>query len=172
GGVAGPLLGFAVALPLTLIGLALSRPVATTDPMGITLPLTPAIFAILQIGAFGYVPSALSINPLAFAGWVVMLLTMLNLIPAGQLDGGHVARGLMSRERHFTLTRTLGFTLFFTGIFFPEFPFWVWGFLIILFFRGYHMGALDDVSRLSRRQKRLAAVALIVFLLCLPVPVG
>ncbi len=167
-GAVGPLMGFAVALPLTFIGLALSQP----DPAGVTLPLTPAIFAILQVGAFGYVPSGLKINPLAFAGWVVMLLTLLNLLPAGQLDGGHVARGLMSRERHYTLTRTLGFALFFSGLFFPEFPLWLWGFLIIMLFRGYHVGALDDVSRLSGHQRRLAVAALVVFLLCLPVPVG
>ncbi len=171
-GAAGPLMGFAVALPLTFIGLALSRPVPITDPTGITLPLTPAIFAILQVGAFGHVPSALNINPLAFAGWVVMVLTLFNLIPAGQLDGGHVARGLLSRERHYTITRALGFALFLTGLPFPDFPLWVWGFFIILLFRGYHAGALDDVSRLSRRHKRLAVVALVVFLLCLPVPVG
>ncbi|MDI6642972.1 MAG: site-2 protease family protein [Candidatus Hodarchaeaceae archaeon] len=167
-GAAGPLLGFAVALPLTFIGLTLSKP----DPTGLVLPITPAIFAILQVGVFGHVPSGLSLNPLAFAGWVVMVLTMFNLIPAGQLDGGHVARGVMSRERHFTLTRTLGFALFLTGLPFPDFPLWIWGFLIILLFRGYHAGALDDVSKLSGRQKKLAVAALVVFLLCLPVPVG
>ena len=167
-GVAGPLSGFAMAIPLTILGLMLSRP----DPTGLALPMVPAIFAIMQVGIFGYIPSGMVLNPLAFAGWVVLLLTMFNLIPAGWFDGGHVARGLMNRERHYTLTRTLGFTLFLTGIPFPEFPLWFWGFLIILLFRGYHPGALDDVSELSKRQKSLAAMALVVFLLCLPVPVG
>lgn len=169
-GAAGPLSGFAMAIPLTILGLMLSSP----DSAGFTLPLpmVPAIFAILQLGVFGCIPTGLALNPLAFAGWVVLLLTMFNLLPAGQLDGGHVARGLMSRERHYTLTRTLGFTLFLTGIFFPGFPLWFWGFIIILLFRGYHTGALDDVSRLSGRHKTLAIAALVVFLLCLPVPVG
>jgi len=167
-GVSGPLSGFAVAVPLTLLGLILSKP----DPAGLTLPMTPAIFAIMQIAVFGHVPSGMALNPLAFAGWVVLLLTMFNLIPAGWLDGGHISRGLMSREAHYTLTRTLGFVLFFTGVFFPESPLWFWGFLIILLFRNYHPGALDDVSGLSRPQKFLAAIGLAVFLLCLPVPVG
>lgn len=167
-GVAGPLSGFAMAVPLTILGLVLSRP----DPTGLALPFVPGIFALMQFGIFGYIPSAMALNPLAFAGWVVLLLTMFNLIPAGQLDGGHIARGLINRERHYTLTRTLGFALFLTGIPFPGFPLWFWGFFIILLFRGYHPGALDDVSQLSKHQRSLAAITFIVFLLCLPVPVG
>ncbi len=166
-GATGPLLGFIVALPLTAIGLMLSKPDG-----GLSLFFTPAIFAVLQVLAFGYMPAAMSINPLAFAGWVVLLVTMFNLLPAGQLDGGHVARGLMSRERHYELTRMLGFGLLLFGFFFPELPLWIFGFLILLMFRGYHIGALDDVSRLSKRQKWLAVATFIVFLLCLPIPSG
>lgn len=167
-GAAGPLMGFAVALPLTIIGLALSTP----DPLAPALPLTPAIFAILQLVTFGTIRSGLKLSPLAFAGWVVIVITMFNLLPAGQLDGGHVARGVIGRERHYTLTRTLGFALFLTGLPFPDLPLWIWGFLIIMIFRGHHAGALDDVSKLSRRQKTLAVAALVVFLLCLPIPVS
>ncbi|MDH5443229.1 MAG: site-2 protease family protein [Hadesarchaea archaeon] len=166
-GATGPLFGFIVALPLTAVGLMLSKP-----DEGLSLLFTPAIFAMLQVLAFGYVPAAMSINPLAFAGWVVLLVTMFNLLPAGQLDGGHVARGLMSRERHYEITRMLGFSLLLFGLFFPELPLWIFGFLILLLFRGYHMGALDDVSKLSKRQKWLAVATFIVFLLCLPIPSG
>jgi membrane-associated protease RseP (regulator of RpoE activity) len=167
-GASGPLLGFFVALPLTVIGLMLSKP----DPEGTILPFTLVMFAVIQVFTFGYVPAAMRFNPLALAGWLALFVTMLNLIPAGQLDGGHIARGLLGRERHYTLTRILGFVLFLTFIPFPDLPLWIWGFVIILFFRGYHPGALDDVSGLSGRQKLLAAVALIVFILCLPLPVG
>ena len=167
-GASGPLLGFFVALPLTVVGLMLSKP----DPTGTTFLFTPAIFAVIQVLTFGSVPVGMRFNPLALAGWLALFLTMLNLIPAGQLDGGHIARGLMSRERHYTLTRTLGFVLLLTGIFFPELPLLLWGFLIILFFGTPHPGPLDDVSGVSRRQKLLAATALVVFVLCLPVPVG
>ncbi len=167
-GAVGPLAGFAMALPLTFLGLMLSKPA----PGGFVLPITPAIFALMQIAIFGHIPAVLQINPLAFAGWVVFMLTMFNLLPAGQLDGGHIARGLVSKERHYTLTRSIGFTLFLMGIPFPELPMWFWGFMIIMFFRGHHPGALDDISGLSRRQKLLALAALVVFLLCLPVPVG
>jgi len=167
-GAAGPLSGFAIALPLTAVGLMLSTP----NPSGTVLPFTPAIFAVLQVLTFGRVPAGVMFNPLAIAGWLALFVTMLNLIPAGQLDGGHIARGLLGRERHYTLTRILGFALFLTFIPFPDLPLWLWGFLIIMFFRGYHPGALDDVSGLSGRQKLLAGAAFVVFILCLPLPVG
>lgn len=166
-GASGPLFGFLVALPLTAVGLMLSKPDG-----GTFLWFTPAIFAVLQVLTFGYVPTAMSINPLAFAGWVVLLVTMFNLLPAGQLDGGHIARGLMGRERHYELTRMLGFSLLLFGLFFPELPLWIFGFLILLLFRRYHAGALDDVSKLSKHQKWLAVAAFVVFLLCMPVPMG
>jgi len=167
-GASGPLLGFFVALPLTVVGIMLSKP----DPEGTAFLFTPAIFAVIQVLTFGYVPAATRFNPLAIAGWLALFVTMLNLIPAGQLDGGHIARGLLGRERHHTLTRILGFVLFLTFIPFPDLPLWIWGFLIIIFFSGYHPGALDDVSGISRRQKLLAATALVVFILCLPLPPG
>jgi membrane-associated protease RseP (regulator of RpoE activity) len=166
-GVAGPLAGFGIALPLTFIGLLRSVP----DPE-MTLPMVPVIFLLFQAGIHGPGVTGLQLHPLAFAGWVAMLLTMFNLLPAGQLDGGHVARGVLTRERHYALTRTLGLALVMSGFFIPELPFWVWGFLIFFMFRTYHSGALDDVSRLSRRSKMLVLMSAIVFFLCIPVPAG
>lgn len=166
-GVAGPLAGFAIALPLTIIGLMRSVPVAEG---GIALPMVPVAFALFQ--GFGNIASSIALHPLAFAGWVTMLLTMFNLIPAGQLDGGHVARGVLSRQSHYFLTRILAFLLIMTGFFLPYLPFWIWGFLIFFLFRGYHSGALDDVSALSRRTKILALVSVAVFILCLPIPIA
>jgi hypothetical protein len=166
-GASGPILGFLVALPLTFVGLAFSRP----DPEA-PLLITPLIFAMLQLLTLGQVSPGLVLNPLAFAGLVMIIITALNLMPAGQLDGGHVARGLLSREKHYKLTRVLGFSLVIAGLLLL-FPFlWFWGFLILLFFGGYHMGALDDVSKLSQRQKHLAIAALVIFVLCIPLPLG
>jgi len=165
-GAAGPLMGFALAIPLTFIGLLRSVP----DPSGLSLPFAPAAFVILQLGVFGYVPTAMQITPLAFAGWVAMVLTLFNLMPAGQLDGGHISRAVMSGEKHYAITRTLGFALLLSGLFYLESPLWVWGFLILFVFRSPHAGPLDDVSKLSKSRRNLALVSLVVFLLCLPVP--
>jgi Zn-dependent protease len=164
-GVSGPAFGFLVALPITFVGLMLSKPQAEAAP----LPLIPIAFALLQRVAFGYLPAGVDLNPLAFAGWVIMVVTMFNLIPAGQLDGGHVARGLLDREKHRQLSVMLGFCLLFMGFIWPAFL--IWGLLILFLFRGYHAGALDDVSELSGGHRGLAAVALAMFLLCLPLPV-
>jgi Zn-dependent protease len=165
-GAAGPLIGFALAIPITFIGLLRSTP----DPSGLTLPFAPAAFVILQMGVFGYAPAGMRINPLAFAGWIAMVLTLFNLVPAGQLDGGHISRAFISGEKHYTFTRLIGFAFLMSGLFYLESPFWVWGFLILLVFRSPHAGPLDDVSKLSRGRRNLALVSLIVFLLCLPIP--
>lgn len=165
-GASGPLLGFFVAIPLTLVGLALSSP----TPEGALLPYTTPAFAMMQLVTFGHISSAVNLNPLAFAGWVMMIVTALNLMPAGQLDGGHVTRGLLSKEGHYNLTRLLGFSLLIFGLFLFSPLLWIWGFFILILFGGYHVGALDDVSKLGKHQRLLAIVALVVFLFCFPIP--
>jgi membrane-associated protease RseP (regulator of RpoE activity) len=110
----------------------------------------------------------MNLHPLAFAGLIGLFVTWLNLIPAGQLDGGHVARGLMNTNRHYQLTKWMGIGLMVLGMFWL--PLLMWGILIFIIFRKPHMGALDDLSPLSRRQKLLAAAAFTVFILCLPIP--
>ncbi|MFN4133305.1 MAG: site-2 protease family protein [Candidatus Hadarchaeales archaeon] len=167
-GAAGPLAGFLIAIPLALIGLSLSTPSSS----GVVPPASPLIFSIFQYAVLGQLTTPIIIHPLAFAGWVVFLLTFFNLLPAGQLDGGHVARGFLGMERHHQLTKWVGFLMLFSGLFFVSYPFWFWGFLILLAFRDYHSGALDEVSTLSRRGRLIALASWIVFILCLPLPTG
>lgn len=168
-GASGPITGFVLSVIVTFIGLSLSGPAPVENP----LPFVPVMFGLLQLITLGKITTSFELNPLTFSGWVVMLLTMFNMIPVGQLDGGHIARAVLGRERHFLLTRLLGFLLMFLGLAFPDMPiFFVWGLLILLFFRGYHPGALDDISPLSLRHKILATAALAVFVLCLPLPTG
>ena len=103
-GAAGPLAGFVPALFLLVWGYALS----TVEP----LPSLPEGFAVpvfgdslltlgIQTLFFGTLPegAALFLHPMAFAGWVGMLVTMLNLLPVGQLDGGHIAYALLGRRQ-------------------------------------------------------------------------
>ncbi|MEM4188423.1 MAG: site-2 protease family protein, partial [Candidatus Hadarchaeum sp.] len=168
-GASGPITGFVLSVIITFIGLSLSVPSQLENP----LPFVPLMFGLLQLISLGRITSAFELNPLTFSGWVVMLLTMFNMIPVGQLDGGHIARAILGRDRHFLLTRMLGFLLMLLGLAFPDMPiFFVWGLLILIFFRSYHPGALDDISPLSLRHKFLAAAALAVFVLCLPLPLG
>ncbi len=162
-GALGPLFGFAFALPIAAVGLAFSKP--TGGEFAIA---TPLLFILMSYPILGSWPTVQRLHPLAFAGLVGMFLTWMNLIPAGQLDGGHMARGMLERERHYSLTRMLGFILIFLGLVWA--PLLFWGILILFLFKGQHPGALDDVSRLTRRQRFLAWGTFAVFLLCLPIP--
>ncbi len=165
-GASGPLLGFLVAVLLTSIGLMFSEPGG--EPLIFTCPM----LMVLQLLFYGRIPSGLEQSPLVFSGSVMMVITSLNLFPAGQLDGGHVARGLLSRESHYMITRAVGFLLLFSGFIFPGYPFWLWGLLIILIFNQPHGGVLDDISELSPFHKHLAFLTFAVFLLCFPIPWG
>ena len=96
-GVAGPLVGFIVAIPVTIIGLAMSTTVALdgTTP-GIQLG-SSLIFWLLSHLRFGSLPQGVDVmlNPVAFAGWLGFFVTGLNLLPAGQLDGGHIVYAVL-----------------------------------------------------------------------------
>jgi membrane-associated protease RseP (regulator of RpoE activity) len=99
-GAAGPVAGLVIAIPLLVIGLSLSRlgPV-TPDDM---IEGNSILYALLKYAVFGrWLPSGgidVQLHPMAFAGWVGLLITMINLMPIGQLDGGHVARAALGQS--------------------------------------------------------------------------
>src|SRR6266487_1351234 len=97
-GVSGPLVGFAIAIPVTLAGLALST---GTPPVVPTVPGEAIQGSLLFnfLSLFFPLPNPVLKHPLAFAGWVGLFVTAINLLPAGQLDGGHIARALFGRNR-------------------------------------------------------------------------
>ena len=107
------------------------------------------------------------IHPVAWAGWVGLLVTFLNLIPAGQLDGGHVLYAVFGkrirRAWQFILAITVLLGFLWNG-------WWLWSALIFLFGRT-SAEPLDQITRLDRPRKALAVLMLIIFLLVLtPVP--
>jgi membrane-associated protease RseP (regulator of RpoE activity) len=100
-GAAGPLAGLIVAVPLLVIGLRMS-PVRPPGPQTM-IEGNSILYALLKYAVFGrWLPADgvdVDLHPMAFAGWVGLLLTMINLMPIGQLDGGHVARAALG-EAH------------------------------------------------------------------------
>src|SRR5271169_1901634 len=109
-GVAGPIAGFLVAVPLLFLGLALSRPMAMaalSDPGGRFDIGFPAAFYLAH-KMLGSSPASLvplrdvALHPIAVAAWVGMLATALNLLPGGQLDGGHIVYAVAPRAHRWT----------------------------------------------------------------------
>jgi membrane-associated protease RseP (regulator of RpoE activity) len=99
-GAAGPLVGFVVALPVIIAGLALSPTVTGGPEGGMTLG-TSALFSLLVWIVHGNLPAEtnLILHPMAFSGWIGLLVTCLNLLPVGQLDGGHVAYAVLGTRQ-------------------------------------------------------------------------
>ena len=98
-GIAGPLAGFAIALPTVLVGLMISQP-APPAPVGAgVMVFHDPLLLILLEKAFGF-PRMVHWNPIYFAAWVGLLATSLNLLPVGQLDGGHVTYAILGKRGH------------------------------------------------------------------------
>ncbi|HEX9666956.1 MAG TPA: site-2 protease family protein [Thermodesulfobacteriota bacterium] len=103
-GIAGPLAGIIAAIPIIIVGIKLSTVVETTSKSldhGLTLG-SPLIFSLISDSIIGKIPEGydLLLHPVAFAGWIGLFVTALNLIPAGQLDGGHIMYSIFSKKWH------------------------------------------------------------------------
>jgi len=168
-GISGPLTGFILALPFIAYGLMHSTPVPlaeTKDEITFFMPLAMQAIAKLVLGELGDV--SLEAHPLAMAGWIGLFVTSLNLLPMGQLDGGHVVRALFPRR--YRLVYRLTFLLLLLA--FLIWPGWLfWAVVAYLITRLEHPGPLNDVTPLDAREKLLALAALLLLVLTfMPVP--
>ncbi|MEI7988232.1 MAG: site-2 protease family protein [Chloroflexota bacterium] len=199
-GIAGPLAGLAVAIPVLLIGLSLSsvHPLPGTLEPGRALSLegNSLLYLLLKYIAFGKLlpePSTfgnippllywiryyflgiplpiggidVNLNGIAWAGWAGLLVTSLNLIPAGQLDGGHILYVLLGNNTRkvypiiVSLLVMMGFV--WSG-------WWLWAFLLFLLGRTY-AEPLDQITQLDTSHKLLAVFGLVIFIFVfIPVP--
>jgi membrane-associated protease RseP (regulator of RpoE activity) len=172
-GIAGPISGFLVAIPVLIIGLHLSDFIAIADiPEGAPI-LGDNIFILLLSEIMFDIPSQYTINlhPTAFAGWVGLLITAINLLPAGQLDGGHVARAVLKENHRYASFATV---LFLAGLTFFGFGNWLILLLLLIFLIGtQHPPPLNEYISLDAKRKALALLALIIFILSFtPTPVS
>jgi membrane-associated protease RseP (regulator of RpoE activity) len=176
-GANGPLTGFALTLPALLIGLAFSKvgPLPAT-PDTITFG-EPLLFKLLSGLFFGRIPagSSLILHPVGFAGWVGLLVTALNLVPIGQLDGGHVAYAILGRRARLLSRIMVGF-LAVMGFFFHVT--WLVLAAVILVFefkskmRLSHPPVLDENAPLGLKRTVLSLVVALIFVLSfIPDPV-
>jgi membrane-associated protease RseP (regulator of RpoE activity) len=169
-GIAGPIAGFVLAVPALIIALAKSGFIAQEPPgTGIELG-EPLIFKLLEL-IMGKTPPAgmnLNLHPIGFAAWFGFFATALNLLPVGQLDGGHVSYALF-RGIHKRISQAFVFTLIPLGLFYWQG--WLLWTAVLLFIGLRHPVTLDDSVPLKSRHTALGWGALTMFVLCFtPMP--
>ncbi|MBF8282114.1 MAG: Peptidase M50 family protein [Anaerolineales bacterium] len=197
-GIAGPLAGFVVAVPVLIYGLMTSpvQPLTLLPGQGISLEGNSIIYILAKLAifhqflpapaSFGNLPPWLYmlryyllgfpvplggkdvlLNQVAWAGWAGLLVTGLNLIPAGQLDGGHALYVLVG-QRARRLVPFIIVILVGLGFFWPGWFLWAG---LIYFLGRTHAEPLDQITELDPRRKALAVLALVLFLLVItPIP--
>ncbi len=167
-GLAGPLAGFAFALPALFVGVSMSPVVPVpTDLVGWHLG-EPLLFRAASWLTWGSLPDGYSLNlhPMAFAAWFGLLATALNLFPIGQLDGGHISYAVLGRRSTAVTLGAIGVAICLTYF---SMSWLVWTFLLIamtLAMGPRHPRTIDEDIPLDRRRVWLAALALVVFALC------
>jgi membrane-associated protease RseP (regulator of RpoE activity) len=170
-GVAGPLTGLLVTLPAIIIGLLLSKPVLLAKAQDHFFHLGDSLlFVLVEKAVLGDLPEGydLCLHPVAYAGWVGLFVTALNLLPVGQLDGGHIVYALFGRKSKIifglTITLWMGISIFF-------YVGWTLMIVLVLLFGLRHPPPLDDITPLDLRRKILGGVVFSLFILSFtPVP--
>lgn len=160
-GIAGPLAGFVTLLPLLVAGIALSKPVAKPFPADFISLGTPLTLALISELFYPHLPvSHLLLHPLAVAAWVGLFATALNLLPIGQLDGGHICYATAGEQWH----RRLGFA--FLGLLliagFYYWAWWLWAMALFFFNRRHPL--VYDSTPLSRGRLGLCCAALLILI--------
>ena len=175
-GVAGPLASFALSLPALLLGLSLSEVMGTTDgglqPFVIQFagePIRIGNNILVHFAAAGVVPgfeegSAVLLHPVAFAGWLGIFVTALNLMPLGQLDGGHILYAVAGPRQR---ASTIAFIAVLVPLGFLWWGWWLWGVIALALSRGRlaHPPVLVEDIPVGRGRTILGWVALVLFVL-------
>jgi membrane-associated protease RseP (regulator of RpoE activity) len=175
-GIAGPIAGFIVALPVLWMGIYLSDLIQI--PAGfrgegyqIGLPLLFQGAAWLKFGSVGDAYS-LNMHPMAFAAWFGLLATSLNLFPIGQLDGGHISYAVLGRR---STAITMVMVVCLIGLSFLSISWIAWTVLtvaMLVAFGPQHPRTVDEEIPLDAGRLWLAAFALLMFVLCFtPAPI-
>jgi hypothetical protein len=168
-GISGPIAGLLIAIPVFMFGMVLTQqsPHYINGGTG-GLAGTMASLLSYALSQFFPISGNVIMHPLAFAGWVGLFVTAINLLPAGQLDGGHVARGLLGDNSRYLSYITVG-ALFFLGI--TVYSGWLL-FAVLIFFLGLrHPAPLNDLTKLGSKRTVLGAIGIAMLVVTfVPVP--
>jgi Zn-dependent protease len=175
--VAGPLAGLVFAVPALLIGLRSSQVISGSAPAGLVhsgvsvgSSMLLACFAKLSLGASVSAGHHLVLSPLAFAGWLGLIVTALNLLPIGQLDGGHIAHAVFGTRHARGISLVALACLFLLALFvWPGLMMWAF---VVYFIAGTHDApAANDVTPVGFPRRALAYLTFVILLLIIvPVP--
>jgi len=170
-GIAGPLAGIIICLPILIYGLIHSKIIITPfPPKGLVLGEN-LLLKLLTRTIWGKLPDTAHIilHPAAFAGWIGLFVTALNLIPVGQLDGGHIAYALLGERYHRWLSKVMIICL--VGLGFLGWQGWfIWAGLLILL-GVYHPSPIDPFIPLDKKRNILGIIALLIFIITFtPIP--
>jgi membrane-associated protease RseP (regulator of RpoE activity) len=172
-GIAGPIAGLIVTIIVSIYGASVSTLITAEEAERLfdenqlrSLPFGESALMIATVHLTGMAVDnmVLVISPVLFAAWIGFLITFLNLMPAWQLDGGHLARSALGVRWHRILT-SISIAIFFV------IGFWFMALIVLLFSsRSPDTAPLDDVTPLSSKRKTLFFVALGLAVLCAPIP--
>ena len=161
-GIAGPIAGFIFLIPALAVGLAFSKIIPGINHQGSIQLGAPALQWLLEKLVFPGVPTdSIYLHPVARAAWVGMFATALNLLPVGQLDGGHIVYALLGRS-HKWITSTFLVALLPMGKWW--YGWWFWAALLFFFARRHP--PVHDETEIGTPRIRLGILALVVFILC------
>lgn len=168
-GIAGPIFGFfALILPL-IAGVSLSQVVPGLEERGDVIFGTPLLLRAVELAQFPGVPSSdIVLHPIARGAWVGLFATAMNLLPIGQLDGGHIVYAFLG-------DRTKYLSWFLVAVFVPMGIYVAWSWLfwaVVLFFFGMRHPSLVDPEPIGPVRARLALFAAFMLVVCFtPAPI-
>ncbi len=162
-GASGPIAGFIVSVIASMIGLNMSEIVLTENVLDAIKLGDSILFSLLSRLVIGVPPEGYDIllHPVAFAGWIGLFVTSLNLIPIGQLDGGHIAFALLG-NKHKYLSIILVIVLVFLGIFYWEG--WALWAVLMLILGIKHPPILYWEFTLNSKRKSVGFISLLIFI--------
>ena len=161
-GVAGPLAGFIFLLPALGVGLALSKAIPGFEAQGsFHFGISQLEWLLDHLIFPGVSPGDIYLHPVARAAWVGIAATGLNLLPIGQLDGGHILY-VMAGENHRRISLIAIAALVPLAFFWP----WWLGFAVLLFWLGRRHPSIYDPRDVGAGRRQLGWVALVIFVLC------
>lgn len=164
-GIAGPLAGFVALVPFLIVGISLSRVLRHPAQAPFLFGVPLAIRFVEWIRFPGVTQAAILLHPMAMAALAGLLATAFNLLPMGQLDGGHIVYAVAGPRGHRVISATLIIVLALLG--FLYWPWWFWA--AVMFFLGRRHPLVYDQAPVSKSRLLLAGVALALFVLSISI---